>query len=147
MDEYIPNKQIWTLGSFDSSFCKSYLTCFTRSSAPVQFQLGSIIYTGKVPSKIKTFIWSLVLQILNKNDICQVHKSTSFNICVCKQNDETYYSHLLFAVLLFRFFGALLLECRGRRELVLPQWMELLLTIVVKMLSRVRGLPLQRLVD
>ena len=76
---------------------KSFFQFLTHSLNTTSFHLDKPIWMSKTPSRVKSFIWTAVLNKINTNDILQVqrpHKAISPDVCVmCGVNTESV-SHL-----------------------------------------------------
>ena len=84
----------WSLKIF---YLRSYFQFLTHSLNTTSFHLDKPIWKSKVPSKVKSFIWTVVLNRINTNDILQVrrpHKAISpYVFVMCGANSESV-SHL-----------------------------------------------------
>ena len=90
------------LENVDVSYsCKLLFHFLTHSPNSQKFFYDKIIWKAKAPSKVKSFVWTVVLNRINTNDLLQFWrpKTAIFpNICVMCMNSSELFTHLSFYV-------------------------------------------------
>lgn len=87
------DKRIWTLDPSGVFSCKSYFQFLTHSPNRVYFLLDKLIWKSKTPVKVKSFVWTAVLNKINTNDMLQKRRpltALSPNWCImCRSTSES----------------------------------------------------------
>ena len=107
---YSPYKQLWSLDPSGLFTCKSYFQFLTNSLNTTSFHFNKPICKSKAPSKVKPFIWTVVLNRINTNNILQVQrppKAISPNVCVMCGRIQNQY-HICFCIVLWLTFDGIL---------------------------------------
>lgn len=76
--------KVWSVDGTGPFSCKTFV-CHLSQDNGTQFSLANTIWKAKVPSKIKAFIWIMVLNKTKTTDLLQIrrsHKVLSPDICV-----------------------------------------------------------------
>lgn len=75
--------------------CKSYFHFITSAPNNVYFLLDKPIQKSIAPSKVKSFVWTVVLNMINSNDFLQIWRPlTALSPCLmCRSSSQTN-SHL-----------------------------------------------------
>ena len=88
-----PNKRLWSLDLPRVFTCISYFQFLTHSLTITSFLLNKCIWKSKAPSKVKFFIWTIVLNKINTNDMLQVQRpytAISPGVCImCGTSSES----------------------------------------------------------
>lgn len=79
----IPDTRIWFLKGSEEFSCKSFMY-HIGNPCLLAILLDTFIWKAKIPFKVKAFVWTVVLQRMNANDLlqrCRPNKVLSPNVC------------------------------------------------------------------
>lgn len=94
-----------------------------NSSPSAAFPLAEFIWKYKIPSQVKAFAWTVVVNRVNTNDLLQIrwpHKALSPNVCVLCFKDAETHIHLFLHCPVAREMWSRLLAYSGEHWVV-PQ--------------------------